>query len=398
MSAWAIILAAGRSERFGGSRNKVLAPLGGKPILGYSLRAFQECPAISGIVLVISPQDEQEIHRIAQDFPKVKSITYGGVTRQESVGAGLAQIPSEASLLAIHDGARPFITPLMITEVLKTAEEIGASVIGYPVTDTIKEVREEGEVLRTLPRESLWAVQTPQCFQAEVLREAYRRARQENFIATDDVALVERIGKPVKIVRGPAWNIKITTQEDWEVAEALLRRWEGEMAWRVGYGYDIHRLVEGRPLILGGVVLSEERGLEGYSDADALLHAVMDALLGACGLPDIGHLFPNTDPAYKGASSLSLLKEVYRQITEKGWVPVNLDVTVIAQWPKIAPHIPAMREKIAQALNLSPDQIGIKATTHEGLDALGRGEGIAVHAVASVCQRLGNRASAPPVL
>ncbi len=398
MLAWAIILAAGRSERFGGSVNKVLAPLGGKPLLCYSLSTFQECESIAGIVLVISPQDEQEIHRIVRDFPKVKRITYGGATRQESVGAGLAQIPSEASLLAIHDGARPFVTPVMIAETLRAAEETGASVIGYPVTDTIKEVKREGEILRTLPREALWAVQTPQCFRTEVFREAYRKACQENFLATDDVALVERMGRPIKVVRGPTWNLKVTTQEDREVAEALLKRWGKEMAWRVGYGYDVHRLVEGRPLILGGVVLSEEKGLEGHSDADALLHAIMDALLGACGLPDIGHLFPNTDPAYKGVSSLSLLKEVYRQITEKGWVPVNLDVTVIAQWPKIAPYIPAMREKIAQTLNLAPDQIGIKATTPEGLDALGRGEGIAVHAVASVCRRSVNQISVSPVL
>ncbi|MDQ2688419.1 MAG: 2-C-methyl-D-erythritol 2,4-cyclodiphosphate synthase, partial [Armatimonadota bacterium] len=252
-----------------------------------------------------------------------------------------------------------------------------------PVHDTLKRVKEGQTVHETVDRQGLWAVQTPQAFRAQALLNAHVHAKATGFIGTDEASLVEHLGDvPIHLVRGEPSNIKVTRPEDLEMADALL----GCRETRVGFGYDIHRLSPGRRLVLGGVEIADPqgRGLEGHSDADVLLHALCDALLGAVGLPDIGTLYPNTDPAYAGIASTRLLQDVAARLGAAGFQIVNVDTTLIAEAPKIMPHVAQMREIIAGLLGLEPSRVGIKATTNEGLGALGQGQGIAAHAVASV--------------
>jgi 2-C-methyl-D-erythritol 4-phosphate cytidylyltransferase/2-C-methyl-D-erythritol 2,4-cyclodiphosphate synthase len=263
----------------------------------------------------------------------------------------------------------------MAREVLRMARETGAAVPALPVTDTLKKGR-DGLVAGTQPREGLYAVQTPQGFSREVLERAYKECVDA---LTDDAGLVERLGLPVAIVPGSRRNIKITLPEDFAMAEQMMTS-----APRVGLGYDAHRLVEGRQLILGGVAIPHEKGLLGHSDADVVLHALTDALLGACALGDIGQHFPDSDPAYQGISSLLLLEKTVALLKEKGFRPMQCDLTIQAQRPKLAPHLPRMRANIAAALGIPLDKVGLKATTTEGLGFVGWEEGIAVQAVAVV--------------
>ena len=305
---------------------------------------------------------------------------------------GLFALGGEADdLILVHDGARPLITPAVLDRCLAGAKANGNAVAALPVTDTLKSADARQVITGTTDRANLWAVQTPQCFRLGTLFRAHAAARDANYFGTDEASLVEALGdEPVHLVAGASDNLKVTRPEDLPLAEAILRARRPQSAGqtRVGFGYDIHRLVPGRRLVLGGIEIADPqgRGLLGHSDADVLLHALMDALLGAAGLPDIGHLFPNTDLHYAGADSAQLLAEVARRVGELGFFIVNVDVTLIAEAPRIAPHIAAMREVIAAVLRLEPTQVGIKATTNEGLGALGAGEGIAAHAVASLAR------------
>src|SRR5690606_38041650 len=289
----------------------------------------------------------------------------------------------------------------------------GAATAAVPLKDTVKQVR-DGWVQATPERASLRAVQTPQAFRRDILVEAHARARAEGWRATDDAALVERLGHRVAIVPGAYDNLKITTAEDLLLAETLLwarvrtvaapggQQGRGPFAppetgppagappsgedlpMRVGFGYDVHRFAAGRPLVLGGVEIPAEEGLAGHSDADVLLHAIMDALLGAAGLGDIGRLFPATDPAYAGASSLGLLEEVGRRVRAAGFRVGNVDATVVLERPRLAPHVPAMQVRIAAALDVPPERINIKATTSEGLGFVGAGQGAVAFATATL--------------
>jgi 2-C-methyl-D-erythritol 4-phosphate cytidylyltransferase/2-C-methyl-D-erythritol 2,4-cyclodiphosphate synthase len=248
--------------------------------------------------------------------------------------------------------------------------------------DTIKEADGAGRVLGTLNRDRLRGVQTPQGFERSILLKAHRLAEESGKIATDDAALVEELGIPVYLVAGDEDNIKLTTPKDVWVAEALLRRRAGgEQEQRVGHGYDVHRLLPGRPLILCGVEIAHDKGLLGHSDADVALHALCDALLGAAALGDIGSHFPDSDEAYRGISSLVLLERVAALLLKAGWRAVNADVTIAAQRPKLAPHLPRMRENIARALGVPLDCAGVKATTTEGLGFEGEEKGISAQAV-----------------
>jgi len=298
-------------------------------------------------------------------------IVYGGEPRRHSVENALAALPEGADLLLVHDAARPFAGLGMAKDVLRLAREMGAAVPALPVTDTLK-TGQEGLVTGTQPREGLYAVQTPQGFRRAVLERAYRECPDA---LTDDAGLVERLGLKVALVPGSRKNIKITLPEDFAMAEQMLGHFP-----RVGTGYDVHRLVEGRPLILGGVTIPHDKGLLGHSDADAALHALTDAMLGACALGDIGQHFPDSDPAYQGISSMLLLEGVVALMREKGFVPRQCDLTIMAQRPKLAPFIPHMRENIAKTLGIPLGRVGIKATTTEGLGFVGREEGIAVQA------------------
>lgn len=371
----AVIVAAGQGTRLPGPVLKPLLPLGSRTVLERTLEAFERCPAVDQVAVVAGASHVGTL--VGRLGGKVIAVVPGAPERRGSVAAGLEAL-SDVEWVVVHDGVRPFVTPGLIERVLEAARRCGAATAGVPVTDTLKEVA-GGRVRRTVDRSGLYAVQTPQAFRADLLREAHRRVPPDAPV-TDDAGLVEALGEPVEVVPGDPANLKITTAADLALAR-LQAAEEGEVA-RVGVGYDVHRLAPDRALVLGGVTLPHPRGLAGHSDADVLTHAVTDAVLGAVGERDIGHHFPPDDPAYRGADSLRLLEVVAERLRAAGWMVVNVDAVVLAEAPRLAPHIEAMRERLAAALAIRPGQIGLKATTAEGLGPVGRGEGVAAHAVA----------------
>jgi len=312
----------------------------------------------------------------------------GGARRQDSVANGVAALSREAQVVLVHDAARPCVSAELISRTIAAAASAGAAIAAVPVHDTVKQVTMEGGVgfiERTLPRETLFLAQTPQGFRREVLDAVVALGREASD-ATDEASLAERAGYRVQVVPGDPDNLKITTESDLARAEGIIGGIVSPVskasAMRIGLGYDLHVLVEGRPLILGGVLIPYERGLMGHSDADAVSHAVTDAVLGAANIGDIGKLFPDTDKAWKDANSLRLLADAWTRVRAAGFTLGNLDIVVIAQQPKIGPHADAIRESLARVLEVTPGQISIKGKTNERVDAVGRGEAIAVHAVA----------------
>ena len=379
MSCWAVIVAAGRGERAGLGQNKVFYKVDGRSVLGRCLDAFQNCGRFDGAALVLSEADEaawQALSAREGPFPLVKAVARGGTTRRDSVYSGLLALPEDAELVAIHDAARPFVSDAVIDATLESARRFGSGVISTAVVDTIKQVGADGRVM-SLDRDTLRAVQTPQTFNYQKILEAHRRARAEELAVTDDAMLFEHYYGNVRLVTAPGAeeNRKLTTKADFDDLNAV-------PDVRVGQGYDVHRLVEGRRLILCGVDISWEKGLDGHSDADVAVHALMDALLGALGLGDIGHLFPDSDPAYEGADSMKLLDAVMERVREKGYRVGNADVTIVAQRPKLAPYIEQMKNNLAAGLGVSAERVNVKATTTERLGFEGEGLGISAQAVA----------------
>ncbi len=371
----AVIVAAGSASRMGGI-DKVMAPLGGEPMVVRTVRQFQNCDAIKEIVIVTREDLIVPIMDLCHDFDKVKAVVAGGKTRDESVSLGLNTLSAKVKLVAVQDAARPFASWQLIDRVVRAANTYGAAAPAIPVKDTVKVVQ-GGIVKETPDRSTLQAVQTPQVFDFDLLRGALKQAKADGAAITDDCSAVERLGMSVKIVEGDERNIKITTPLDLKIAELFLQ----EESMRIGHGYDVHKLVSGRDLILGGVKIDHERGLLGHSDADVLLHAVADALLGAAGLGDIGKHFPDTDPQYQGADSMELLRIVGEKVKAAGYRVGNIDVTMIAQRPKLRPAIHMMELNIARVLDLDPGQVNVKATTEEHLGFTGKEEGMSCHAV-----------------
>ena len=312
---------------------------------------------------------------------KVRALATGGARRQDSVAAGLAALPN-VELIAVHDGARPLVDAEDFREGARLAREVGAAIAGGPVADTVKRVDAAERVVETPPRAELRAAATPQVFRRALLARAHLAAAEAGVSATDDAALVERLGEPVVVFASRRRNLKITTADDLLLAESLLNPSAGEL--RTGIGIDSHRFESGRRLVLGGVEIRGHDGLGGHSDADALTHAIIDALLGAAGLGDIGQHFPPGDPQWAGADSVGLLRRAVDLLAAIGARPQSVDATVIAERPRLRPHIEAMRARLAEALGLSAAAVNVKATTAEGMGALGRVEGIQAHAVASV--------------
>ena len=377
-----MVAAAGNSTRMG--QPKQMIPLGGVPVLLRTLTVLQDTAAVDEILLITREEDKVPFAMMAAKggITKLRHVVAGGNTRQQSVKNGLALLPNETTLVGIHDGARPLVTPQAVAAVIAAAEETGAAALAAPVKDTLKRTDGHTTVTDTVDRTDLWRVQTPQVFAAVPYKAAMEAAIAAGEDLTDDCQLMERAGYPVRLVPGAETNLKLTTPEDVLLAEAILAMNRKERAaMRIGHGYDVHRLVEGRPLIMGGVTIPFDKGLLGHSDADVLTHAVMDALLGAAALGDIGGLFPDNDPAYAGADSVMLLGRVMEHIRQRGYRVVNIDATVLAQQPKLKPHIPAMRQRLAEACGLPQDAVSIKATTEEGLGFTGSMEGIAAHAV-----------------
>lgn len=384
----AIIPAAGRGKRFGKETNKVFALAAGKPLLAHTLEAFEKCGLIDEIILVVGEHEIAEAESIAEAYKisKIKAVVAGGGHRQDSVKNGLQAVDTSTDIVAIHDGARPLVSREVIEKAIAAARETGASVVAAPVVDTIKSAGTDGIVAATLDRSRLWAIQTPQTFDRTLLLRAYEQAGVDGYYGTDDASLVERLGHPVKIVHGAYDNIKVTTQLDLEFVEMRLGGKVTEEI-RTGMGYDIHRFEAGRKLFLGGVEFPGEVGLAGHSDADVILHAIADALLGAAALGDIGRHFPDTDSQYKGISSILLLEQTAKVLSEAGWEVVNIDATLIAERPRIAVRVPDMQSKIASVLETDPERISIKATTAEKIGDIGVGAGAACHAVATVRAR-----------
>lgn len=385
MSVFAIVPAAGLGRRMGGETPKLFLDLGGKPILARTLEALERASRIDGIVLVTSPSAigfcrTEIVERFG--IRKVEDVVAGGAERQDSVRAGLEAVRGRADVVVVHDGARPLVSPALVDASVDRCGRSSGVVAAVRVKDTLK-ISDEGEVSGTLDRSRLWAAQTPQTFPFDLLYEAHLRAEAEGFRGTDEASLVERMGGKVFLLEGSYGNLKITTPEDVTIADAILDG-AASRRMRVGHGYDTHRLVEGRALVLGGVEIPFDKGLLGHSDADVLCHAVADAVLGAIGLGDIGRLFPDTDPGLKGVSSLVLLDGVARRVREGAGCILNVDATLVAERPRIAPYVERMRQNIGKALGLPPERISVKATTNEGMGFPGREEGMAAWAVALV--------------
>lgn len=380
----AVIVAAGRSERMAGL-DKMLTPLAGRPIVLHSLLAFERCELVDEIVLVAREELEERLRALAEaaGIAKLSFVVRGGETRAESSRHGLGALSKEAEIVLVHDAARPLVSAELIARVVEAAIREGAALPAVPVVGTIKR-EEAGAAAETIDRAALREAQTPQGFRRAILARAFAAAIRSGFHGTDDASLVERIGTRVAIVAGEPRNVKITVPEDLAVAEALMQGTAPPQQTRVGTGFDVHRLVEGRPLILGGVEIPHRLGLLGHSDADVLAHAVCDALLGGAALGDLGEHFPDDDPAWQGASGAKLLTRTVEILRDSGYVPVNVDVTVAAQAPKLAAFRDAMTANVARALRLPESRVSVKFTTTERLGFEGREEGIAATAVALV--------------
>jgi 2-C-methyl-D-erythritol 4-phosphate cytidylyltransferase/2-C-methyl-D-erythritol 2,4-cyclodiphosphate synthase len=377
MSLGVIIVAAGRGQRLGGPVPKQLLDLGGQSILERSVRAFDRHAAIGAIVVVLPRELVGFGPSIVGDTTRPCEYVAGGERRQDSVRAGLAALPADVDLVLIHDAARPFVQASLIERVAEAARRTGAAVPATPARDTVKRVPRDSRIVQeTVPREEVWLAQTPQGFRRSVLAEAVALGAA-GVEATDEAMLAERAGHAVEIVSGDERNMKITTADDLNAARATFAP-----VPRVGTGYDLHRLVAERPLVLAGVEIPCDRGPLGHSDGDVVCHALTDALLGAAVAGDIGQHFPNTDPRWRDAPGLDLLARAVQIVRPLGWRPASADVTVILERPKLAGHLPAIRRHLASVLGVDAGQVSVKAKTNEGVDATGRGEAIAAHAVA----------------
>ena len=379
---YAVVVAAGRGVRMGAAVNKVLLPLCGEPVIRHAVCAFCEADEIDGVVVVVSADETEQMRAALCGLDKVCAIVPGGSTRQESVKNGLDALPKEARIALVHDGARPLISRELIARCIRQTEDCGSAVVCTPVTDTVK-VEKDGCVVRTLDRSQLRAVQTPQCFFAGELKAAYEAAARDGVSVTDDASVMEHAGHSVHLLESSEVNFKLTTPEDLRRAEDIIgeRKFMQRLP-RTGFGYDVHKLASGRRLILCGKEIPWEKGLDGHSDADVAVHALMDALLGAACLGDIGRLYPDNDPAFEGADSMKLLADVLRRVKDAGYAVVHADVTIVAQKPKLMPYMDEMRRNLENAMPGA--KVNVKATTTERLGFEGRGEGISAQAVATI--------------
>ncbi|MEN8198530.1 MAG: 2-C-methyl-D-erythritol 4-phosphate cytidylyltransferase [Thermodesulfobacteriota bacterium] len=377
----AIIPAAGSGSRMGLDHPKQYHRLCGLPILVHTVGVFIRTPCIHRIVVVV-PADRVhstelllEEHGLASDFLQVIA---GGRRRQDSVKAGLDSLDSDVNICLVHDGARPLVTSELINRCCEAADRCGAAIAAVPVKDTLKKGGPDKHILHTVDRLDLWQAQTPQAARLSLLLDAYRICGDQD--VTDEASLLEQAGTPVQLVEGSETNIKITRPDDLIIAEKIMQKQEPP-AMRIGHGYDAHRFTPDRELVLGGVKIPFEMGLAGHSDADVLTHALCDAILGALGAGDIGSHFPDSDDQYGGIYSITLLEKVASLAAEQGFKLANADITVICQRPKLAAHLPEMREILARACGTGKEQVNVKATTTEKMGFTGRMEGIGSHAV-----------------
>ncbi len=376
----AIVVAAGRGSRIRGEIPKQYIKVGGETILNRSVKAFTSHRKISYVKVIIHPDDVALYNEYLGDL-KILPPSFGGELRKDSVHMGLESIKNlQPDYVLIHDAARPFVSHAIIDKVIEELENHKAVIPAVPVIDTIKQC-ESGIVLKTLERDELYATQTPQGFHYNVIAKMHRELKNEE--VSDDAMLMEKLGIRVKAIEGEYQNFKITTKEDLMLTKTL----SGENKQvRTGIGFDAHAFVASKSgtIRMGGVDMPYEKSLEGHSDADVVLHAIVDALLGAMGKGDIGEYFPPSDPKWKGADSAIFLNHAKDLIEKENGIIQNIDVTIICELPKITPYKTAMRKKIASLLDIMEDQINIKATTTEGLGFTGRKEGIAAQVIATI--------------
>ena len=391
MRVAAVVAAGGRGARIGGAAPKQFLPLGGGTLLDRALAPFDASVRVAEIVVVLPAGLAASPPAGLRDVATPLRVVAGGVRRQDSVAAGFDAVGDGTDVVLVHDAARPFCPPALIGRTIDAAAESGAAVPALRAADTIKQAVVRGGrtvVGATLPRDSIYLAQTPQAFRIEVLRDAVALGRS-GVDATDEASLAERCGHPVRLVEGDPDNFKVTSPADLRRAAGRVGQAPppGPASVRVGLGYDLHRTVAGRRLLLGGVHVPYDRGLAGHSDADAVCHALIDAVLGAAAAGDVGRHFSDRDPRWKGASGIDLLRRAVAVVRERGFAVGNADVVVIAERPRIGPHAAAMQERLAAALGVAAAAVSVKAKTGEGVDAVGRGEAIAAHAVATLVPR-----------
>ena len=376
----ALIVAAGSGVRFGGPVPKQYQDVGGMPILRRSVLAFLNHPHIDSVQVVISPQHRDFYDRAVAGLDLPPPV-HGGKTRQDSVRLGLEALAksNKPDLVMIHDAARPLIDAATITAVRKALETAPGATAAKPLVDTLKRGKDD-LIIETIDRANLWQMHTPQSFHFDIILKAHQAAKGEHL--TDDNAVAEKAGIPVTLVPSNPDNMKITNPDDLGRAARLLGQNFGDI--RTGMGFDVHRLIPGDVIHLGGVAISHHHTLEGHSDADVILHAVVDALLGTMSAGDIGTHFPPGDPEWKGADSAIFVRHVVRMINERGGMIAHVDVTIMCEQPKLSQHRESIRARMAELLEVNPDRVSLKATTTERLGFTGREEGIAAQAVATV--------------
>jgi len=384
----AVIVAGGAGLRAGGERPKQYQPICGKSMIWWTLKAFAEHPAISWVQPVIGEGQQAMFAEAVGTDLRIENAVVGGETRQDSCRIGLEALARhKPQKVLIHDAARPFVSRDLISHVIAWLDRYGQAIVpGLPVADTLK-LAPGGIVTKTVDRAGLWLAQTPQAFAFASILEAHRAALAQGARdLTDDSAVAEYAGIPVTMIMGRIENRKITTAEDMVIANQTIaaRHATGLPDIRVGQGFDVHPFEPGDAVTLCGVRIPHERRLKGHSDADVAMHALTDAILGAIGEGDIGSHFPPSDQQWRNAASAIFLAKAMSLLQARGGVVAHADITILAETPRISTHVAAMKDVLAPLLRISPDRIGIKATTTEKLGAVGRGEGIASFATATV--------------
>ena len=386
----ALVPCAGIGERAGAGGPKQYAPVAGRSVVAHTMAALAQVKALASTLVVLSPADTQFESAVPGFAGPVARV--GGATRAASLRAGLDALrrhgAAETDWVLVHDAARCLVQPGWIERLIDACrDDAVGGLLALPLADTLKQADAQSRALATVDRGHKWLAQTPQMFRLGLLARALDAAGDA---VTDEASAIEALGLAPRLVPGDADNFKLTWPEDFARAERVLaarHTGDGMTNLRIGEGWDVHALVAGRPLVLGGVTVPHTHGLDGHSDADALAHAITDALLGAAGLGDIGRHFPDTDPRFKGADSMVLLAEAARRVREAGHEIGNVDSTIVAQAPKLAPHIPAMRERLAAVLGLSVDRVNVKAKTAEKMGPVGELKAIEARATCLLVRR-----------